>query len=290
MANRCSVAIRFFPTPPSLGDLISTIFLLEVDLPDGETVSDLLLPEWATLRFFDVPVVSASNRQGMQGSDTRLAVTGPHSQETRFEITRSRHWGVSLQPLGWARLMGVPAHAYANALVDGETEPLCARFLPLLDTLFSEKADADGEYARLVAFLDGLPRANVADEEKIGAISDLLLDPHIATSSEFAQRAGVCQRTLERTSRRVFGFTPKMLLRRRRFMRSLTDFMMDPSLKWIGAIDAVYHDQAHFVRDFHSFMGMKPSEYAALEKPIMGPVLHAREAFLRDEAKRRTKH
>ena len=84
---------------------------------------------------------------------------------------------------------------------------------------------------------------------------------------------------LERISRRAFGFTPKVLLRRQRFVRSLARFMLDPSLKWIGAIDCHYHDQAQFVRDFRQFMGMTPRQYAALPKPIVNAVMQARERF-----------
>jgi transcriptional regulator GlxA family with amidase domain len=86
---------------------------------------------------------------------------------------------------------------------------------------------------------------------------------------ELAARAGLGQRTLERLCARHFGFSPKLLLRRQRFMRSLAQFMLDPSLNWIGALDGQYHDQAQFVRDFHDFMGVSPSTYAACPHPVL---------------------
>jgi AraC-like DNA-binding protein len=91
-----------------------------------------------------------------------------------------------------------------------------------------------------------------------------------------AEHAGTAPYTLERVCRRHFGFAPQMLLRRQRFMRSLSQFMLDPSLKWIGALDSHYHDQAQFVRDFHRFMGMNPRDYAALPHPILGEIMRAR--------------
>ena len=87
------------------------------------------------------------------------------------------------------------------------------------------------------------------------------------------------QRTVERACHRAFGFSPKLLLRRQRFMRSLSDFMLDPTLKWIGAIDSHYHDQAQFVRDFRQFIGMSPRQYAALPKPLIGAVMRERARF-----------
>ena len=284
MPGQCSVSIDFYPVPPLLEPLVSTIFLLEVDLPEGGSVRDLLLPEWATLRFFDSPLLRASNRQGVSRSDTCFAMTGPQSQEIHFEITAGRHWGVTLTPLGWACIIGDPAHEFANALIDGEREKVAAAFCQLQPALYGSRRDPESEYARLTDFLGKLEVRQVPDAAQIAEVSHLLLDHQLSTSAEFARRANVCRRTLERICCRRFGFAPKMLLRRRRFMRSLTDFLLDPSLNWIGAIDAVYHDQAHFLRDFRSFMGMKPTDYAAFDKPIMGPVLRAREKFLRDQA------
>jgi AraC-like DNA-binding protein len=89
-------------------------------------------------------------------------------------------------------------------------------------------------------------------------------------------RVGASQRTIERICHRAFGFSPKLLLRRQRFMRSLSQFMLDPTLKWIGAIDWQYHDQAQFVRDFREFMGMSPREYANTPHPVLEKFIQMR--------------
>jgi len=59
-------------------------------------------------------------------------------------------------------------------------------------------------------------------------------------------------------------------------MRSLAQFMLDPSLGWVGAIDALYVDQSHFVRDCHEFLGMTPSEYAAQDHPVISAFMRER--------------
>ena len=51
-----------------------------------------------------------------------------------------------------------------------------------------------------------------------------------------------------------------------------------PPLGWIGALDSLYFDQSHFVRDCHTFLGMAPSEYAAMDHPILA-------AFMRERMK-----
>jgi len=100
-----------------------------------------------------------------------------------------------------------------------------------------------------------------------------------AEIAELVERLGMNIRSLERLSRRAFGFPPKLLIRRQRFLRSLARFMLDPSLKWLGALDYHYHDQSHFVRDFRRFMGMVPSAYARLDKPFMIAAARARMAI-----------
>ena len=106
---------------------------------------------------------------------------------------------------------------------------------------------------------------------------EMLLDHELSEVGEMSARAGLGQRTLERVCRQAFGFPPKLLLRRQRFMRSLARFMMDPSLGWIGAMDSLYFDQSQFVRDCHTFLGMAPSEYAAMEHPILAAFMRERQ-------------
>ena len=45
--------------------------------------------------------------------------------------------------------------------------------------------------------------------------------------------------------------------------------MLEPEASWSNVIDGHYHDQSHFVREFHAFMRSTPSEYAALPHPVL---------------------
>src|SRR5690606_8193160 len=118
----------------------------------------------------------------------------------------------------------------------------------------------------------------IADEERIIAIHSAMVDLSVASVAEFGEHCGLGRRTLERLCHRYFGFSPKLLLRRQRFMRSLADFMLEHATNWSEAMDYHYHDQAQFVREFRAFMCMNPREYAAREHPILG-------AFMKQRAK-----
>jgi AraC-like DNA-binding protein len=206
----------------------------------------------------------------------------PRSQEIRFWIFSTRLWSVNLSPLGWARFVRQPAHEYANVLIEGYDHPAFGHFRPLVDRVFGPEPDAGAEFERIVSFLDGIDMPRLPNEDRITSIYIALLNPQLTTVGELAEELAINERTLGRICLKVFGFTPKILIRRQRFLRSLADFTLDPSLKWIGEMDSLYHDQAQFVRDFKQFMGMTPSQYAALDKPIMAAVMRERDRYSRD--------
>ena len=265
--------------PPELRQYFTTFYLIEITVADGGVLSDFLHPEWGNLRFHAGKLPRAETRDGIILSGTTFAVTGPSSQAVQISVGTTRMWGIGLLPLGWAQFVSAPAADFANAAVDGNRNQAFASFVSLGEELYGDQRDVDAELGRIARYFLNCPANAVADKERIIAVHEALVDPKVATVAGLGARAGIGRRTLERICDRAFGFPPKLLLRRQRFMRSLVDFMLDPSLNWINAIDSQYHDQAQFVRDFRQFMGMTPRAYAALDKPILGGVMRARAAF-----------
>lgn len=274
MSPDCTINVRFFAPPADLDGCFTTFYRVELQVPGGGKVMDWLQPEWGNLRFFSGNLPIASIR-GHSLGEARFTVTGPSSLPNRFEIGSTRLWGVGLFPLGWARFVGLPAADYANVLADGDGHPDFARFVPLADSLFEERRDDESEFARIVGFFRSLDRP-VADQARIKAVHESLVDPDVDNVADLAERTGLGVRALERCCSRHFGFPPKLLLRRQRFMRSLAAFMLAKGGNWTAAIDEHYHDQSHFTRDFRTFMGMTPTEYAALPHPILGAFMAER--------------
>ncbi len=271
-----SVTIRFALPAPELRPFVTTYYCTDFLCSPGEHIEDFLHPEWANLRFLSrVSAQAAIGSQPISASPA-FAVTGPTSFATHFKAGRGRSWGIGLLPLGWASLVRAEAGDYADRFVDGRRDPAFAAFVPLADEL----AQSDGDYAAELAVIEAqmarLFAARLPADPAILALNDALIDPELASVSDLATRLGIQVRSLERLSRRAFGFPPKLLLRRQRFLRSLSRFMLDPTLTWLGAIDCHYHDQPHFVRDFKRFMGMSPSAYAKLDKPLMVAAARAR--------------
>lgn len=281
MTEGCTVRVRFHRPPERLSRYFTTFYLTEIDVPDGGRVTDHLHPEWANLRICrgDYPISQLTGQALFGGVASNI--TGPTSTALRFTVGTTRIWGVGFLPLGWSRFMATPANLHADAIYSVESEPFLAPFRPLVEEVFNDIPDEAAELERVTAFFTRtLERNGEGDDPRILACHAALLDPEVASVSEMAEAARLPSHTLERVCRKHFGFPPRLLLRRQRFMRSLVQYMLDPSLHWIGAIDGHYHDQAQFVRDFHRFMGMSPSEYAASPKPVIEAVLRARHEFM----------
>ena len=271
------VLTRFFPVSEALRPYCSIIYLTEVDAPPGVRVEDHLHPEWANLRFIDGAPSLAAIGDADPVPAPRFVVTGPTSKAAYFAAGTMRVWGIGILPAGWAKLFALPAEDFADRFVDGDTHPAFAACVSLAARL--RQANDVEAAARMIddhvaALLADAPR----DDPAILAAHAALVEDDLTSVAELAEKLGVSERSVERLARRAFGFPPKLLLRRQRFLRSLARFMLDPSMSWIATLDHQYYDQAQFTRDFRRFMGMSPRAYATRPKPILGAAALARAA------------
>ena len=278
MSVKSVISVRFYRMAPPLQPYFTAIYATTIACEDGALVEDYLHPEWAALRFTEGTPPLASIGPGKLKPQWPFVANGPTSKTIHFGVTRSRVWGLGLQPAGWAKFLDTPADELANTTVDGCGHPAFSRIAPLLARILDAGGDGEEIALRINDFFIEMADLPVPNEEQIAACQEALRDPEMAGVAELGERLGMTQRSLERLCRRYFGFPPKLLLRRQRFLRSLAQYMLDPSPTWIGAMDGQYYDQAQFVRDFKSFMGLTPRQYAALPHPILEPIMQQRMA------------
>ena len=278
MSSDSTITVHFFQPSAALRAYFTAFYLTEIDAAPGVMVDDYLHPEWAAMRFTEGPPPLASVGPGPLVVQWPFVANGPTSKSIHFGCVKSRIWGLGLQPAGWAKFIPEPAATLANVTVDGTAHPAFARFAALRERIFDGRQDPAAEAARIDAHLLTMIDLPVPGENSIVAVHQAILDPEVANVAALVERTGIALHSLERLTRRYFGFSPKLLLRRQRFLRSLAQYMLDPSLNWIGAIDGQYHDQAQFVRDFKAFMGLSPRQYAALPHPILHPIMRQRMA------------
>lgn len=271
------ITVRFFRLSEPLAPYFTALYLTEIDAGDG-LVTDYLHPEWPALRFTEGPPPVACVGPGELAPQWPFVANGPTSEAIHFGVRTSRVWGLGLQPAGWAKFATGDASALANTTVDGSTDPCFALFAGILPQIEACEGTIDDKAELIDAHLMRYADRPVPREAEITACQAALRDPAIGEVTALQDRLGLSIKSLERLCRRYFGFTPKVLLRRQRFLRSLAQYMLDPSLSWLGALDGQYHDQAQFVREFRAFMGLTPSEYARLPHPILEPIMRQRMA------------
>jgi methylphosphotriester-DNA--protein-cysteine methyltransferase len=221
-------------------------------------VTDYLQPEWSNVRFFCGTAPQAEiGPHRIDGA--RFVGTGPSALPCRFTLGPVRMWGVGFLPLGWARFFDADASDCANLICDGAQHSAFSHFAGLTEVLCDPEATLDEQFAALVAAMSRAMRPN-RDEPRIARVHAALVSGEHATVHDLADACAMSIRTLERVCMRYFGFSPKLLMRRQRFMRSLTTFMLHRGSRWTEAMDAHYHDQAQFTREFREFMTMNPSD------------------------------
>jgi AraC-like DNA-binding protein len=183
--------------------------------------------------------------------------------------------GFNLTAVGFARLFGANATALRDRVVPLEdfVDPEWVRMV------LGRLRESDGGPA-VKAILDRALPPLFAEahplEADIQRIADLLLRPGVVSLPEEAAAIGMSPRRLERLSSRFFGFPPKLLLRRARFLRSIVALKLAGPPYDLSVIDPAYHDQPHFIRDAHRFLGMTPARFLRIATPYLDSVLRAR--------------
>lgn len=263
----------------ALRPLVSAYYWL---LAEDGPVDEVLHPEWTNVR------LELVGRWGWQQigkppqAPRGFLVFGPSNCAAR--ITGPKNGlvlGFGLLPLGLARLLGAPAARLANRY-----EPLdnfWGDAATQLGDALGETRDPD-EWARI---LDAALLARLAEAppgHPLTAVAHrVLAEGAIDTVGHFAEQLGVSQRTLERLCGPVFGFGPKALLRRQRFLRTLdTVQKAPPGADLSDHLGVQYFDQSHFVREFKAFMGMTPRDYLKLPRIIMQRAAIERERLIGD--------
>ncbi|OYX92958.1 MAG: hypothetical protein B7Y74_10875, partial [Novosphingobium sp. 35-62-5] len=228
LTGDCTVRVRFHRPPAPLAPYFTTFYITEVVVADGGRVTDHLHPEWANVRIFsgDCPDSELPGQAPLTGSAANF--TGPTSTALKFTVGTLRTWGVGILPLGWARFVGQPANAHADRVYALAEQPFLQPFAPLA-AIFGQAPDEEAELSRITQFfLQKLAQSDEADDPRILVCHNALLDPEISNVAEMAEATRLPAHTLERQCRRHFGFAPRLLLRRQRFMRSLVQYMLDP--------------------------------------------------------------
>ena len=230
-------------------------------------IEDFLYPEWGNVRFWLSGDWWAESRELRAEVPSHAALFGPTDRAMKVRTRNGATAGFGLTPLGWQRLLDGPADRSANRIVD-----LGNRFGTPGEALYAAVVAAPNDDARAALFdhilLDRLATRAPNTEEAIRV--DLALRERPPTVAAFGEMTGMSPLTLRRVCKQVFGFGPKRLLRRQRFLDTLGRVRVADKVSFTDLRDPSYFDQAHFNHEFHEFMGLSPKQFLSVPRPLMG--------------------
>lgn len=272
-----AVGLRFSLPDSQLRDLISSYYF--VDLPEGMSIADQLVPEWGNIRLILTGNWTAQLIGGAQMAVPDAVLVGFTSRAATIRSSgASRVVGIGLLPKGWIRLIGQDADDYADRICD-----LVQAYGKSAAELLSRARQCRDD-SETVSVLDSFFLKVLSLRPEVPTIVDIglsaLMDETVTTVEAFSQRLNLSPRQAARTCRKYFGFAPKLLLRRQRFLRTFSILRKQKSGTWIDHLGVAYTDQSHFIREFRYFMNMSPSAYFGNDHSIIAKAADLRQKFL----------
>lgn len=206
-------------------------------------------------------------------------VIGPSSNALRMTTRGGTMMGIGIGAYGWARMGLPPANALHNRIVPAAAL-LGEEFVDRLERALQAMTDDDALKDVFDAHLPALLTQDDPNLEAIAALGQISVTDGIIRAGEVAERMDMAPTALLRLSQRYFGLTPKLLLRRARFLRSFMQMFVADAAGHTGTIDSSYHDMSHYLRDANTFLGTTPRRFMQTATPILKASIATRAAVL----------
>lgn len=235
---------------------------------EAAPATDWFFPGWANIRFStEAGPWQVSFGTGSPSEVPQASIFGPSSKAIRSTASGGILFGAGLTPLGYASLFAVPAQRNADRVTPLEDEwrdaLILHRRLSPAGSMQALKDIFDTEISRRLKPMRPETRA------RIQSLHGMLVTDHGISVEDAARRQSLTVRSLNRITTEAFGFSPKLLLRRSRFLKSLMAALREPDAPLCEVIDAAYFDHSHFIRDSNDFLGMPPQRFLELLTPLM---------------------
>ncbi len=230
-------------------------------LPDGGI--DLMRAKMPNLRFFLDGSARQPDEYGARlVQSPAIELFGPtyHAYRTEF-APGTRIFGAGITPLGWSVFFGLPMQELADEFV-------------ALDSVLKPRAMAGAHGVLECATPEGMKR--VADRffgglveahnrkhhrEFLDVASRWLLHADSDCIDGLKSDLGLSARQIERLSHRYLGAAPKREQRKYRALIISSRLAFRDDGDWRAATGDSFSDQAHFIREFHEFIGRTPGEF-----------------------------
>jgi AraC-like DNA-binding protein len=272
-------ALRYERPADALRHLLPSYAVFDSDPSIWQNASTWKLPSWAQIWIILADgKIAAKVRNRSYAALGKSVLYGATSRAISVTTNGGMSVVADISPMGWARFFNASAADFRDRVTpldqlwpEGWAEALVSRILdagsatetkPVLDAFFLERLPPPHRHEPILA-----------------DINERLLSEDMLESGAIAADLGINSRTLLRLCTRYFGFGPKLLQRRTRFLRALSELILDDAPDF-SVVPAGYYDVPHFVRDGKHFLGITPRQYFNLQNPYLHALLRVRRMVL----------
>ena len=186
---------------------------------------------------------------------------GPTSRATKLIANGGSVVTIRLSALGWAGMVGRSAAALGDRVI-AAGDVFDGRLAAALSGVLDRGCD-EGIANRLDAVLGASTPTPCADAPLVLGLTAIIESGSVSVAEAAGEQLGVASHVVRRSALRHFGYPPKVLLNRRRFVRAL-ERMILADRGYSEAARHGYFDASHFIRDAKRFLGMTPRRFLAL--------------------------
>ncbi|MGH9823197.1 MAG: AraC family transcriptional regulator [Blastocatellia bacterium] len=182
-----------------------------------------------------------------------------------------RVFGVKFKPGGFFPFYRLPVSRLTSKAIAPE-EVFGSEVTALrekIDRIEVENAEnQDSRFPRMVELASTflrkhLPQIDPNVREVNRIIDCIVADREITRVDHLIERLNLNKRGLQRLFSQYVGVSPKWVIQRYRLHEAIEQLADGRGVDWAKlALDLGYFDQAHFIKDFKTFVGKSPAEYA----------------------------
>jgi AraC-like DNA-binding protein len=254
------LTLRYFEPCDQLRAYVSSFYCVIGALHEGQDLKDHLLPSPATVRIELKGNWNYRFGKGIPNAFPKVALIGP----TNLPMEVSTRGGFSLigadlTPLGLLVLWTTGVNDIVNRVVD--YTPHVPEYNLTENLVINFEAIQEIFLKLLAPKLKIKIPSQIIETLKIFEKYTHDLHNDAYSVAKLVNALGVSERQSERISTRYFGFPPKQLMRRARFLRAVELILTNPNADWQDVAGHSYFDQSHFCREFKKFCHITPTQF-----------------------------
>ena len=233
----------------------SELHTIERLLPDGSVNIIIDLTETPKYIFDNNTLIQTQQFQ-------RAWVSGMHSKYISISAAKNAcMFVIRFLPGRSFPFLKMPLNELSDRVTDAELLP--GKKINILREQLLHADPVSKKFAVAEKWLNTIASYSLNSEAIVRyAVGEINKSSSIKSLAEIADKSGYSQKQFIHIFKTHLGITPKMYHRIVRFNKVLAEIEKTQSIHWTKlCYDLEYHDQAHFIKDFHQFAGFNPNNF-----------------------------